>query len=53
MNLAVEESNIRYECRTQYRNEGNTDNPYKRGTTKSVIWDSEATRIFIESMESV
>ena len=47
------ESNIRAEVRRQYRAEGNTENPHTRGTIESVIWDSEETRIFIESMESM
>ncbi len=51
-NQAVTESNVRYECRRQYREEGNTDNPYTRGTIESVLWDSESHNIWIESMRS-
>jgi hypothetical protein len=51
VNLKVQESNIRADVRRQYREEGNTENPYDRGTIQSIIWDSEETRIYIEGME--
>jgi hypothetical protein len=51
--MTPEESNIRAEVRTQYRNEGNTENPYPFGSPKALYWESEESRIWIESMESM
>lgn len=51
--MSPEESNIRAECRRQYRNEGNTDNPYRIGSPQFLYWDAENTRIQIESMEAM
>jgi len=48
-----QERKIRRECRVAYREEGNTDCPYKLGTMESLIWSSEESRIYIESVESV
>jgi len=49
----LQETETRRLCRVAYREEGNTDNPYKRGTTESIVWDSEATRIYLETLESL
>ena len=48
-----DERKIRRECREAYRNEGNVDNPHKRGTMEALIWSSEESRIYIEGMESI
>lgn len=48
-----DELRIRAECRNKYRDEGNTDSAYKFGTMNALIWESEATRIFKEGMESL
>ena len=51
--MTPEESNIRAECRRQYRDEGNTDNPYLFGTANALYWESENTRIYLEQLEIV
>jgi len=48
-----EEGSIREACRHADREEGVTKNPYATGTTESLIWGSEETRMMIEVMESV
>ena len=50
--MTVEETNIRADVRRQYREEGNTENPYLMGTPQSIFWTSEEHRIWIESMEA-
>jgi hypothetical protein len=49
--MTPEESNIRAECRRQYRDEGNTDNPYLPRTPKFLYWDSELTTLEIMKLE--
>jgi hypothetical protein len=39
------EGTIREACRRQYREEGNVDNPYEKGTIKRILWSSEAQKI--------
>ena len=41
------ESNIRYECRNQYRHDGTTESPYPSGTIERIAWDHEALKIMI------
>ena len=50
--MTPEESNIRADVRRQYREEGNTENPYLSGTPQAIFWTSEEHRIWIESMEA-
>ena len=50
--MTPEESNIRADVRRQYREEGNTENPYLMGTPQAIFWTSEEHRIWIESMEA-
>ena len=48
---SLEERSIRDAVRRQYRDEGNTENPYLFGTPQAIFWTSEEHRIWIESME--
>ena len=48
-----DEARIRRECRMRHREEGNTECPYEFGSVDSLIWESEATRMMLEELESV
>jgi hypothetical protein len=51
--MPPEERSIRDAVRQQYREEGNTENPYLIGTAQAIFWTSEEHRIWIESMEAM
>lgn len=48
----IDEMLIRSQCRRQYRDEGSLRSIYPTGSFEALIWQSEATNIQIEEIES-